>query len=235
MTIRGVLFDKDGTLIASDATWVPIYKTFLADQFQAKPEQVNLLMAAAGYDVETETFTAGGILAAGTSRQAIEIWWPELDAEGISAKCKIIDRDYLPLMSDLMTPLMPLVPIFDALHALDLKLGIATNDTFQSAVNHMTKLGVHDYFVDVIGADLVSVAKPSGQMIQRFAKTTGLKPHEIAMVGDNTHDMEEARNGGAGLAIAVLSGNATRADIAHLADYVLDSVADLPTLFRRLN
>jgi phosphoglycolate phosphatase len=54
------------------------------------------------------------------------------------------------------------------------------------------------------------------------------------MVGDNSHDVEEARNGGAGLAIAVLSGNAAHDDIAHLADYTLGSVAELPAFLRSL-
>ena len=78
------------------------------------------------------------------------------------------------------------------------------------------------------------VPKPSGNMIRRFAEITGLPPSAIAMVGDNHHDMEEARNGGAGLAIAVLSGNAGHEDIAHLADYTLASVAELPALLKSL-
>ena len=53
------------------------------------------------------------------------------------------------------------------------------------------------------------------------------------MVGDNSHDMEEARHGGA-LAIAVLSGNAAHADIAHLADHTLASVAEIPALLKSL-
>ena len=47
------------------------------------------------------------------------------------------------------------------------------------------------------------------------------------MVGDNPHDMEEARNGGAGLAIGVLSGNAGHGDLDHLADHVIPSIAHL--------
>jgi phosphoglycolate phosphatase len=54
------------------------------------------------------------------------------------------------------------------------------------------------------------------------------------MVGDNSHDMDEARAGGAGLAIGVLSGNAAYEDICHLADYTLNSVADIPELLRKL-
>ncbi len=69
-------------------------------------------------------------------------------------------------------------------------------------------------------------------MVKRFAEKTGLKPEEIAMVGDNSHDMDEARAGGAGLAIGVLSGNAKHEDIAHLADHVVGSVADLPKLLK---
>ena len=85
------------------------------------------------------------------------------------------------------------------------KLGVATNDSHVSARNHMAHIGVIEHFEDIIAADTVPVPKPSGNMIRRFAEITGLPAASIAMVGDNHHDMEEARNGGAGLAIAVLS------------------------------
>ena len=55
---------------------------------------------------------------------------------------------------------------------------------------------------------------------------------DLGVVGENV--LEEARNGGAGLAVAVLSGNAAHADIAHLADHTLDTIAALPALLRSL-
>ena len=48
------------------------------------------------------------------------------------------------------------------------------------------------------------------------------------MVGDNRHDLEMARAGGAGLAVGVLSGTGTRETLAPMADVILDSIADLP-------
>ena len=48
------------------------------------------------------------------------------------------------------------------------------------------------------------------------------------VVGDNVHDLAMARAAGAGAAIGVLSGNGAAADLAPLADAVLDSVCDLP-------
>ena len=48
------------------------------------------------------------------------------------------------------------------------------------------------------------------------------------MVGDNRHDLEMARAGGAGLAVGVLSGTGTRESLMPLADVILNSIADLP-------
>jgi phosphoglycolate phosphatase len=234
VAIRGVLFDKDGTLIESDGTWIAVFKSFLAQVKKVGPDEVDALMAKAGYDIQNNKLIPGSVLAAGTSQESIAIWWPELDEQGVYEKYLLLNNDFAHLAQDFMKPLMDLVPVLDQLHDMDLKLGVATNDTFRSATGHMHQLGVHDYFVEIIGADSVAIAKPSGQMIKRFAEATGLKPHEIAMVGDNTHDMEEARAGGAGLALGVLTGNAAREDIAHLADHILDSIADIAPLLKRL-
>lgn len=233
MTIKAILFDKDGTLIEANATWVPVYKTMLQDQFGADDELITTLMEKAGYDRDTDGFKAGSILAAGTIEQLVGVWWPDLSAAEQTAKVFMINRDYAATARLYLKPLMDLVPIFDELHAMGLALGVATNDIHASATYHMQQLGVHDYFVEVIGADSVDIPKPSGQMIARFAQVTGLHPHEIAMVGDNSYDMDEARAGGA-MAIAVLTGNAAHGDIAHLADYTLASVADIPQLLRGL-
>lgn len=234
MKIKGVLFDKDGTLIDVNATWVPIYREMLMDIFATDRAGAEALMAIAGYDRASDRFLAGSILAGGTSRQLVEVWWPGLTAEAAAEKVRLIDHGYTHLVRDRLTPLLPLEPVLSDLRSMGLRLGVATNDVHLSAKAHMTQVGVIDHFEDIIGADTVPVPKPSGNMIRRFAEITGLQASEIAMVGDNHHDMEEARNGGAGLAIAVLSGNAAHEDIAHLADYTLESVAGLPALFRSL-
>jgi phosphoglycolate phosphatase len=234
MTIRAVLFDKDGTLIDVDATWVPIYREMLMDLCATDRAGAEALMAKAGYDQASNRFRAGSILAGGTTRQFVAVLWPDLDDGAAAAKAHRIDHGYAHLVRGRLTPLMPLAPILSELRAMGLKLGVATNDSHASARIHMTEAGVLSHFEDIIAADTVPVPKPSGNMIRRFAEVTGLPAASIAMVGDNHHDMEEARNGGAGLAIAVLSGNAAHEDIAHLADHTLDSIAGLPALLRSL-
>ena len=234
MSIKGVLFDKDGTLIDVNATWVPIYREVLKELFATDEPGAEAIMARAGYDPATGKFRAGSLLAGGTTRQIAATWWPELSGEALDAKVDLLDNGCTPLVRGRLMPPMPLAPIPADVRAMGLRLGVATNDSHVSATAHMAHVGVIEHFEDIIAADTVPVPKPSGNMIRRFAEITGLRPEEIAMVGDNHHDMEEARNGGAGLAIAVLSGNAAHEDIAHLADHTLASVAELPALLRSL-
>ena len=234
MSIRGILFDKDGTLIEVNATWVPFYRHMLRELFNTDDEGAYRLMEKAGFDRATAKFKHGSVLAGGTTRQFVEILWPGLGEAEVAEKIRIVDHDYAHKARELLTPLMPLEPIFSELRSMGYVLGVATNDSHVSATNQMAHIGVIEHFEDIIAADTVEVPKPAGNMIRRFAEITGLAASAIAMVGDNFHDMEEARNGGAGLAIAVLSGNAQSEDIAHLADHTIASVADLPALLRSL-
>ena len=72
-------------------------------------------------------------------------------------------------------------------------------------------------------------------MIEGFARTCGLEFAEIAMVGDNTHDMHMARNASAGLAVAVLTGTGNEAALSPFADHVVGSIEDLEALLDRVS
>ena len=59
-------------------------------------------------------------------------------------------------------------------------------------------------------------------------------PTEVAVVGDNLHDLEMGRRAEAGLLIGVLSGTSGQRELAPVADHLLASVADLEALLDRL-
>ncbi len=233
MVIKGILFDKDGTLIDVNGTWVPFYKHLLAQELGASESEAEALMERAGYERVGKRFLPGSVLASGTTQQLVEIWWPGDTASQQKRMGERLDRDYAPVARSFLKPLFDLAPLLCELKRSGFFLGVGTNDSEISARGHIEALGVRDFFDVVIGADSVSVPKPSGEMVRFFANSAGLSCAEVAMVGDNAHDMEEARNGGAGLAVAVLTGNSDREHVEHLADHVLDSVAALPGLLRR--
>jgi phosphoglycolate phosphatase len=235
MAIKGVLFDKDGTLIDVTGTWVPAYQQLLGEVFADRDAaEIEAKFVAAGYDPATGAFKAGSILAQGTTRDIIEVWWPGLDDEGIADKMKLLDVDYRHLGITHLKPLMPLKPILEELRQMGFKLGVATNDTAASAALHMGALDAAELFDVILGADSVKRPKPFGDMIHAFADAVGINTREVAMVGDNPHDMETAHDAGAGLAIGVLSGNSAADHLAPLADHVIGTIAELPGLLRRI-
>ena len=160
------------------------------------------------------------------------MWWLGLDASGIAQKMRLLDVDYRDLGLRHLKPLMPLAPILEELRRMGLRLGVATNDTAASAALHMGALDAAELFDVILGADSVARPKPFGDMIHAFADAVGIRTDEVAMVGDNPHDMETAHAAGAGLAIGVLSGNSAADHLAPLADHVIGTIAELPALLR---
>ena len=50
---------------------------------------------------------------------------------------------------------------------------------------------------------------------------------EIAVIGDNLHDIDMGRSAGAGLTIGVLTGTSTAADLAGHADRIYPGIAEM--------
>jgi phosphoglycolate phosphatase len=232
--IRGILFDKDGTLIDVIGTWLPVYREMLAEAFPGEPARWEDILRRAGYDPAANSFAANSVIAAGTTDQLVDMWWPGLRGEQRWNKIRQVDDDFASKSVKYMRPLVPLEPILRALKTRNIKLGIATNDNEASAKNHLAMLGIERLIDFVAGYDSVARAKPAGDMVHAFCAACGLEPPDIAVVGDNLHDLEMAHRAGAGLAIGVLSGNSRAEDFGTAAHAVLASIAELPAFLERL-
>lgn len=234
MTIRAILFDKDGTLVDFEATWLAIGDAMAMKAANGDRSRADYLLGLGGYDFENRCFKADSIFASGTNAELIALWHPEASA----AERLRLTREYdaytagegaaqavaLPGLREALTALHP-----------NYRMGVATNDSTAGAEQTVLALGVAQMFAATFGYDAVANPKPAPDVIIAFADMLGLRPSEIAMVGDNRHDMETARAAGAGLAIGVLSGNGSRETLNPLADVILDSVADLPAFLAGLH
>jgi phosphoglycolate phosphatase len=227
---KAILFDKDGTLFDVNGTWVPYFRDMLQAEMKITVAEAEALMAQVGYIKSTDRIAAGSVMAGGTTRQMVDLWWPELDMTGRDQKAAYIDLTYADLSLTHLKPLLPLEPVLDQLHALGFTMGLATNDSKVATQRHIDSKNLRRYLKAVITSDIVPRPKPSGDMVRAFAAHAGIVPHEIVMVGDNLHDIEEARQGGAGLAVGVLTGNGSSEDLEKIADYVIPSIAELPQL-----
>ncbi len=226
--IKGILFDKDGTLVDFNATWLGVADFMAMDAAGGDRWKADRLLAAAGFDFATKRFKPDSIFASGSNLDVVELWFPRLSNEDQMFAVSRFNEITAVKGSAMAVALPGVVESLRALHKRAYRLGVATNDSTSGAEKTLATLGVAQLFDAAFGYDAVANSKPAPDTVVAFCDLTGLKPGEIAMVGDNRHDLEMARAGGCGLAVGVLSGTGTRDSLAPMADVVLDSVADLP-------
>ena len=231
ITIKGVLFDKDGTLFKYGNTW-QIWCDLVIEALAGKDFKLQKALAdVCGYDIETKTFTPGSLVV-NASAHEINLAWaeihPDLDYKQIEA-IGVEKLQNLPVI-----PVCDLSEMIASLKALGMRVGCATNDFESSAKTQLNEAGIDKQFDFICGFDSGFGAKPGPGMLMAFAEKCGIKPLEVAMVGDSTHDLHCARSAGAALCVGVLTGPAKAEDIEGHADVLLGSVELLPEYLRRV-
>jgi phosphoglycolate phosphatase len=228
MSIRGLLFDKDGTLIDFEATWQPVYKEVALHLAGGDRDRAHEMMRAAGYDFAIGRCLPGSPLSVGTTDELVDLWRGDLDQGERERTIVAVDEMFTRGAVEHMKPLTDLVALLTGFRRLGYQLGVATNDVTASAHACIEKLKLEALFSFVTGYDGVERAKPAPDMAHAFCAACGLEPAEIAVIGDNAHDLEMGRAAGAGFVVGVLSGTGGRADLVPHAHAVIDSIDDLP-------
>jgi phosphoglycolate phosphatase len=221
--IDGVIFDKDGTLFDFRRSWGGWAQTLLG-QLARDAEHAAQMGQAIGFDLASGTFAPDSPVIAATASDIAAALHPHLPGQTVAGVAAQINAA---AASAQMVPAVPLRPLLEILRAKGLRLGLATNDTEVPARAHLAAHGLTDLFDFIAGYDSGHGAKPGPGMCLAFASQTGLDPARVAMVGDSLHDLHAGRAAGM-LCIAVLTGIATRADLAPHADVVLPDIGALP-------
>lgn len=222
--IRGLLFDKDGTLFDFHATWSAWARTFLTELAGGDAARAAVLGRAVGFDTAKALFDPDSPIIAGTPGEIAEALLPHLP--GTSAPV-LVARMNAAAATAPMVEAVPLAPLLEGLRRLGLRLGVVTNDSEVPARSHLVRVGVEQHFDFVAGFDSGFGVKPGPGALLTFADRFGLAPAEVAMVGDSRHDLAAARAAGM-RPVAVLTGLAGEEDLAPYAEAVLPDIGHLP-------
>jgi len=222
--VKGLLFDKDGTLFDFQTTWGVWTASLFLDLTGGDKALAARLALRLGYDMNSKCFHKNSVIISHTAHevaQAIGKVVPGWD------HAKLLAHVNRTAAAVAQVPPVPLVPLFEAMRARGLRLGIATNDAEAPARAHLKSAGVIHLFDFIAGYDSGFGSKPETGMQIAFCEATGLAPREVLMVGDSAHDLVSGRDAGMGT-IGVLTGVLERSELAPYSDVVLADIGEIP-------
>lgn len=182
MTIKGLLFDLDGTLLDRDASLL----SFVEDQYERLAEL---------HHVEKQQYVEAFL---------------HLDQRGYVWKDKVyqqlIESFHLPLsweylLEDYVEGFQHHCIGFPNLHELlqllknnDLKLGMITNGFDRFQMNNIEALGIKEYFDAILISEREGLRKPDPAIFERASKKLNVMAEETIFVGDHPiHDVAASR------------------------------------------
>jgi phosphoglycolate phosphatase len=178
MMQRIVIFDMDGTLIDSAADIT------LSINYVRKNHY--------GLHDLSEQFVVDAINA---SERNLAFLFYETQHYDLHAKALFEDHYHTQCIQNVRA-YKGIVDVLHKLHAQGCILGVATNAPSKFAKRMLSHLQLSDYFTHIIGADNVQLPKPDPEMLEIHLQQHGFVAtrDRAWMIGDNTKDMEAARN-----------------------------------------
>ncbi|CAN7304770.1 HAD-IA family hydrolase [Bosea sp. LjRoot90] len=224
--IRGILFDKDGTLIDYQASWAPT--NLKAGRLAARgdPDLAARLLTVAGVDPATGYAISDGLLASGNTEDVAQAWTEAGSPFGAAELTERLDTLFCSVVVAAV-PVCDLAALFASLTGRGLALGIASSDSEAAVVATAVRFGLEPHLAFLCGYDSGHGAKPERGMVDGFCRATELPAEAVAVIGDSSHDMHMAAAAGAGLRIAVLTGAGSAETLRPLSHLLLPSIATL--------
>ncbi len=243
--LRGIIFDKDGTLIDYYSVWGPVFRHNITSVLQqlgrsgdAELEQEMLKLLGI---TDSGVYPKGLVFGANSSLMLIRMWifarkWKLSFRNLLQAFRQAFygSRDMLAQSLTQANSTGDLHRLFRELKERDYKIGLVTGDTAESTKLCLEQLGIIEYFDFISTHDDQFKNKPDPQTLLLFCRQFLINPREVAVVGDSAVDFLYAKKGMAGYSAAVLTGSNDVKKLSRMAKAVypdLNGLFDDPVIF----
>lgn len=195
--VRGIAFDKDGTLVDLDARWLPFFVRIInhAATGVGDPTLADRLRSILG--VAEAGLVPDGPAAVETLDQILDRMVGQLVASGVDRE-QAIEIVGVADVGIGHGPLRPLGPVGVTLGALRDRypLAVATSDGRRNTTAELEALGVTALIDTMRCGDDDGAVKPDPLVLVSIAAEFGIEPAALLFVGDSRQDLATARAAG---------------------------------------
>ena len=176
--IRGILFDKDGTLVEMDPMWLPAWEN-AAHQVATHaghPALADAMLRKVGYHRATRSFDPNATLLTGTLPDIIDAWETVLADKAPGDLEPILQKVFAETSTRDPVPVTDVKALLGSLLKRGYVLGAATNDSTRKMQRMVDHLGLADDLVFHCGADAGHGGNPVRAWHWRFVRKPGFLP-----------------------------------------------------------
>ena len=221
MKIKGIIFDKDGTLFDIQRSWSEWANVFITEFSKKHALERGKLADAIHFDLATSRFLRESIFVHGSVNEVVDTifqLFPRIPKNIIHSGLFENSRDTK------QVPLTDLHKLFTSLNTIT--FGLVTNDSEHNAFNHLKQHNLTQYFEMIIGYDSGYGSKPETGQLEAFLRKTNLTPQEVLMIGDSIYDLVAANKIDMPC-LGVLSGTANENDLKAHTPFLIESIDKL--------
>lgn len=232
MKIKGVIFDKDGTLIEFSDLWKMSLESLL-NNYSLTDVEKRLIKKISGINEENQV-KENSVLASGTISDLASIFSEYVDKTKLELEEEIglFFLEYLKNHPEMVRETCNLKKLFVDLKEMGLFIGVITSDNYEQTKLTFEMLDLFED-LDFLATGDRYASKPDIESLDEFCKISSLNREEVVVVGDSDVDMLFGNK--AGLSIGVLSGVGSKQMLEKIGDVVVDTPAEIIDVIISIN
>jgi HAD superfamily hydrolase (TIGR01509 family) len=224
MRIRAVIFDLDGTLASFNLDYKTL-RVLVKDYLVSKGVPASILsLNESIFEMlrKTDAWAENSGKPANFMEEAQRETWEMAEKYELEAASR--------------TNLLPgVLETLKTLKRMGLKVGLCTINSEKSVNRILERFGIAPLFDVTISRNQVKHVKPHPEHLEAALKVLGVSAAEAVVVGDSRTDMQSAKEIRA-IAVGLPTGVSAIGQLSSEgADYIIESMLELPVLIEKLN